>query len=258
MLIGRTNHFDATATTLTADAEAADLGVTNLQIRQLGSILRIPAASGYVEWDLGSSKSFKAFSLQGTNLTSAATFRLRLSDTATTTGDILDTGAAGDAQVDDDYGAFYHVLTTALSAQYGRLDIADATLANMDFGRLWGGPMSAPTYDHRHGGENAPLDYSKVGVTEAGQTVVRTGVKARVLSFTMDMTDAEAFTIARDLDRNAGLSGDVLVMLEPTGSYVSETSALGIVTQASPITTRSFDLRMKSYRVREHASPFQT
>lgn len=257
MLIAWQNLSDEAAATLTADTTAALLPVANLRVVTFDSVCRFEAASGWIAWDLGSSLTLRAIFLGGTNLTSAATKRIRLSDVSTTGTDILDTGTVT-ASVNDDYRSLYHVLAADTAARYGRIDLADSSLTFIDVARLFVGPAWIPTYGPQLEDAIVPVDLGRKQQTAGGQVFTDFGPQGRLLDFTLDVGEAEAMASARALDRAVGTTRDVLAMIETSGSYVSENAVFGQLDVVAPLTTRAFNLRRKRYVVRERINPYLT
>lgn len=257
MLFAWDNLTDAEGATLTADTTPALLGVSNLRVTTFDVVCRFAAASGWVAWDLGSSQEIGVIAIPGSNLTSLATKRIRLSDTDTTTGDLLDTGVVS-AGINNDYRALYHVIASPVTARYGRIDLADSSLSFIDLARLFVGPYETPTYGPLNEDAILPIDLGRKTLTAGGQIFTDIGPKGHALDFTLDLSEAEAMSIARKLDRVVGATKDVLAMLETSGSYVSENSAFGLLDVISPIATRAFGLRRKRYVVRARINPYLT
>lgn len=222
MILGITNRFKTA--TLTASAETTSMPIENLQSDQLDLIWRVTSLPAYIDWDFGSSATFQAVVLRG-NFTSAATIRIRASDTDTTTGDVLDTGTVS-ASVDDNYNDIWYYLSSEYTARYGRIDLADSGNSRFDIGGCYVGPILAPTYDVIPDWSVNPIDFSRKDNTAGGHVLSELRNRTHELDFVLNLTEAEGSSIAMALGRH-GTAQNVLAMIDTSGSYVSERAALG-------------------------------
>ena len=248
MLLGWQDRL--AAATLTASAEASTLPVSNVVAPTLDLVWRLPASSGYIDFDLGSSLSFKVIALVGTTLTSAATLRVRASDTDFTTGDLLDTGVLS-SLVDNDYRSIFKEFASVVTARYGRIDIVDSSLSEIDIGVAFLTPVSEPANNQRYGWEILPFDRGRRTEVVNGQVVTGGGPRGRGLTFDLDLTEAEAYTIPVALDRAAGQTGLVLAMADQDGSYVSQTSVIGFIQRATGARNYTTGRWRKRFTIRE-------
>lgn len=251
MMIGWRDRISTA--TLTADTEESTMPVENLQVATFDLIWRSTAAPAYVDIDLGASLSFRVLALSATNLTSSATIRVRASDTDTTTGDLLDTTTVS-AGVDDDdtERSVYLVFGAEVTARYLRIDLADAALSYIDVGHAMLTPVVEPATDALLGSAAIlPFDLGRKVQTAAGQVQVDTGPRGRGVEFTLDLNQAQAMSFAVQLDREAGVTGNVMVLLEQSGSYVWQHAVVGTVSEAAPLRLTTFSRYRKRYVVRQ-------
>jgi len=256
-LIAHTNHVDLAG--ITAGSEETTLPIANVQSVHLSSKWRTAAGtvSSHASADFGSSKAVGVLFLGGTNLTASATIRLRASDTDSTavSGDLFDSTSIS-AAVNDNYGAVYYVLSSAVTARFWRVDITDNALATdpdyLEIGRIFLGPIWQPSRGITYGWSAACVDPSSRSRSRGGQVFVDVRPKFRVLDLEVAfLSEAEIYANAFEIDRANGVNKDILVIPIVGGSHVSEQAVFGLVSQTTPIVNPSFNLFRKRYRVEE-------
>lgn len=253
MLIAWTNLADTAS--LTAGSEIATLPGTNTQNAHLSRRWHTAAAvkNSYLIWDLGSSQSCACLGVFGTNLTSAATIRIRSSDlSSTVTANLeLDTGTVS-AGVVAGYGAIYKTFASTQS-RYWRIDVEDTTVAsNLQIGRVFLGPYWQPTYGHSYGWGVATLDPSRKVKSYGGQTHLDVRPQFRQLRFSLDWNnEAQMFANAFALARANGVVKDILVIPDPSGSYVSQQAVWGLVTESAPLINERVGIWRQQFSVEE-------
>lgn len=251
MLIGSTNRFDDA--TLDASGEALGLPVENMQVNPLKKTWRVESGTAWIDITHATSSTMRVFALmaagQGNDLTSAATIRIRCSDTSTTTGDILDTGVIS-AGVISGYPHVYHVLAAEISAKFCRIDIV-SSLSIIDIGRGYVGPVWEPTRNHSFGRGVSWADDSNSVRSEGGQIITGIGARFRVFDFALDFnSEAEMMTNAFELDREKGINDDILVMLDPD-TFPQKLSLFGPVVRVTQLLRRDGGIVSKRYQVEE-------
>ncbi|MGE0446384.1 MAG: hypothetical protein AB7P99_14245 [Vicinamibacterales bacterium] len=253
MILAWDNRFDAA--TLTPGSAASTMPVGNVQHPHLSR--RWHTASGvkssYVLADLGAATACAVLAVVGTNLTSAATFRLRAStaDPTAVAGDLLDTGVVAGA-VKTGYGAIYKGFA-AVTARYWRVDLTDTTVADhLETGRVFLGPSWVPSLDLLYGWSIASADKSRRTQSLGGQSHVDVLAAARVLEFTLSfMDEPEMFGNAFAQARAAGIHSDVLVIPQESSAYVSEQSVFGLVVASEPLVHERWRIFRMRYQVEE-------
>ena len=133
-------HSDRVAGgTVTASTELPTLPAINLQQPFLTpNRWRSSANAATIDVDFGVSYTIGVLGLFGSNLTAAATFRLRLSANSNMTSPTYDTGVSQiNAGVDPTYGHLIHVLPTSQAGRYLRLELTDSSLSYIEAGRLF-------------------------------------------------------------------------------------------------------------------------
>ncbi len=149
------------------------------------------------------------------------------------------------------YPQVYLLLDQALSARYVRLSFADPALAELWIGRLFGGPAWEPVRNRSYGDAIRWEDPSLRDRSQGGQLLMGKRQKHRVLSFQLEFNSkAEMMANAFELDREAGLTEDVLVMLDPAG-YRQQESAFGPLTRSTELTHWTFQRQRKLFEIEE-------
>lgn len=254
MLLAWLNKLD-TAAALSAGSELDSLPGANVQQAHLSRKWHTAAGvkSSYLLLDMGASTLCQLLAVLGSNLTSAATLRLRASDAdPTATGSLLlDTGVVS-AGVKDGYGAAYKSFT-ATAARYWRLDLTDnAVPDNLQIGRVFLGPRWQPSANQLWDWNVTPLDESRLDESYGGQTYADVRPQRRVLQFVLDfMDEAEMYGNAFALARAQGIVRDVLAIPEITSAYVSEQSVWGLLTASQPLSQRKVRIYQQKFEIKE-------
>lgn len=253
MILAWANKIDAA--TLSAGSAAAGLPVTNVQHAHLSRRWHMAAGvkSSYLLADLGSSIACAVLAVLGTNLTGAATYRLRASNTDVTAvaGELLDTGVvAGAAKTG--YGAIYRPFA-AVAARYWRLDLTDTSVADhIEVGRVFLGPSWQPSIDLLYGWSITPTDPSRRAQSIGRQTHVDVLPQSRVLEFKLSfMDEAEMYGNAFALARANGLAKDVLAIPVETSAYLSEQAVFGLLVQSEPLVHEAWQIYRMQYQIEE-------
>lgn len=228
MFLAWINKLDAAV--LSASGLAATNPVQNLQVNPLSKAARIAGTSMTIDFDYGSGTLWRVFGLlpagQGGDATSAATIRVMLSDAAAGNTDVYDSGTLA-AGVKPGLPELWHVLPSALSARYGRIVASDASKTFLDFGRLLGFGGTGfwePSRRHANGYQVAPLDNTVRSRALGGALHRRGGRVIRRLGFTLNhVPKAEFYDNGLRADLESGLTGSVLVMLDPVNFRQEET-----------------------------------
>jgi len=253
MLIAWDNKADSAA--LTASSEQASLPGSNVKQPHLSRKWYTASAvkSAALTLDLGSSTSCGLLAVLGTNLTSAATLRLRASnaDPTAVAGDLLDTGTVS-ANVKDGYGAVYKSFN-AVAARYWRLDLTDNSVSdNLRVGRLFLGPKWAPSAGMLYGWAPAVNDPSKIAKSYGGQSYADVRPQFRALQFELSyMNEAEMYGNAFALARAKGVVSDVLAIPFEAGTYISEQAVWGLCTAQQPLIQQAVRIFRQKFQIEE-------
>lgn len=214
------------ATAVTTDSEVSTLPAANLLDTSRQVVWRSSVTTCKLMVDLGSSMSIQLVALAGLNLPTTGTIRLRLSTVSMGAGDVLDTGA-GAPDINVLYKTWAYVAAAAVNARYVQIDFTTSG-SYVEAGRLWIGAAFIPAINYEYNPENTTADMSQIrrGV-RSGRTFTDAGPKVRSFGFTLSgLTAAEAATI-EDMYLTVGTSGQVVVIPNPSGSYVARETFIG-------------------------------
>lgn len=134
-----TNRVDGAA--LTASAEASALPASNVQTKSVSKVWRIPAATGYVDMDLGASYGLDVMSFIQPNagLLMASTDIVRwTAGTSAGLSNVYDSGNIN-AGVVERLGYHVHRPASTVTTRHLRLTVTAAALSVIDIGRIWAG-----------------------------------------------------------------------------------------------------------------------
>ena len=221
------------AGTVTASTETPTLPAINLQHPFLSpNRWRSTANTASVLVDFGASYTIGAAALLGTNLTAAATFRLRVSANSDLSTPTYDTGVSEIAAgVDTDYGHLIHVLTDPAAGCYLGLALTDSSLSYIEAGRLWAGTAFQPDHNYSFGARDTTLDSTRIVPSESGQAWVELGVTQREIRLRLEaLTDTEVNADIAAM-RRLGRGRDVLAVLNPGSTNLGRDSIFGLITE---------------------------
>lgn len=268
--------------TLSGGSFVASLPRDNLKdriIRKVSRTTDLLSASTQVKIDLGVSKVVRVFGAFNHNCSIDATYRLRGSDDATFATTAFDSGVTdvwpavfphGTLEWEDDNWwdgkytpeqisgyttSFTKTLPEGVFARYWWLEVFDANNAAgyLDIGRLFLGRAWQPSLNMNYG---ASLGWeTKTDVQEAlsGTEYFQKRTPYRVKKFTLDMMpEDESFAQAFELQRQAGVDGEILFIHNPDGDpHALRRSFLGRLRQLSPIEYPYFNRNKLAFEIKE-------
>lgn len=136
-------------------------------------------------------------------------------------------------------------LPSVQNFRYWRVEIADVDNSDgyVQIGRLFMARGWTPSINYTYGASLGYQDPTPVETSLSGAEYFDIRSKFRVMNFDLDyISDTEAYNYALDLQRVAGISGEVLVMpdggedagQQPLRSFVGRLRQIGAVTQPKP------------------------
>jgi hypothetical protein len=271
-LLSWVNWLDRAATVITASSQAGSLGPTRLAEPQLRARWR--SAPGVVtpqlDVDFGASREVGILALAQPDdaggvdadgeargwMASTDTVRHRLDVTTAGAGAVLDTTAiAGGWR--SGYGIHVHQPGAPVTARYWRCNLNAASLASVpgfvDLGRAWAGPVWTPSRGNiAYGFGEAWADGAEVTRNaRSGLDFVDLGPRQRVVSFGFPvLTEADGAQI-RELQRIAGVNGQVLFVPFPGAGAEKAAPLIGRLTEVQPITLPSFARYAATFQIRQ-------
>lgn len=240
------------AASVTTDSESATLPVANLADTSRQVVWRSTAATCKLMVDLGAAMQLRLFALAGLNLrpTGGDTIRLRVSAVSMGAGELIDTGAIA-VDVNTAYKTWAYVAAAAVTGRYVQIDFSTG-LAYVEAGCLWVADAFVPAINYEYNPEAQVTDQSQVrrGV-RSGRTFVDLGPKPRSFALSLSaLTDAEAATID-DMYLAVGVSGQVCIVPNPSGSYVARETYIGRLEVVRPVVRVRVDRHATAMRVIE-------
>jgi len=267
LFVAYDNHLDDA--TLSGGAWETTLPLNNLKDQQPSKVARTTndaASSTQFTADLGSRKNINVISLIHHNLSNAATWRVRISNAADFATTVVDTGTvdvvdAIEAYGELDWGAFtwggkpsnavlaefnpiaFYFNNDGALGQYVKIEITDTANGDeyIEMGRAYIATAFIPTDNVAYGVTASFVDDSRSVMSRGGQVYVDTVPKRRRFGFTFhSMNEAEAYTQANEIQRQKGLSGDVLMALDvDDATNRMRQSAYGRIVDLQPVVHQS-------------------
>lgn len=246
------NHVDSSA--LSTPAQAATLPVTNLAEPIAGKVWRsLGSTNNYFDCDFGAAKPVQILALAGLNIGAADTVRHQLSAVSAGSAELYDSGAI--TGVNPNYDYLFTLLTAAVNARYWRCSINAASLAAQgyfDVGRAWAGPIWQPASNFSYGWGETWADDSRVTSSQkSGADYIDHGPRRRIIDVSFARFSAADQAQAKELDRVAGINGQVLFIPNPDSANRNTEGLIGRMTSVTPILQPNFSIYSKNYSIRQ-------
>jgi len=210
--------------------------------------------SEYLTIDLGASYPVDTVALFGLNLSLEGTTRVRasLTDATAQIGELYDSGNQV-GKVDPYYTSLIHLLPSAVTARYVRIDLADSHVGCIEAGRLFVGKRVQPEVNFSAGWSKGWTDRSRITEGFGGQEYVDKDVSYRSVEITFEfLSDAERYGFVEEMDLLNGQSTDVLFIEDTGSSNLGRDSIWGLMRDNQAVVQPySVGLFRKSYRIRE-------
>ena len=252
------------AANLAAGVADDGFAVANLQTIQPSEVWRASDLSNaFVTVDLGAQSTVNLVAMLYTNLSSAATWRVRGASTsaaAVTAAPDYDTSAiTAWPQTDLGDWDFVHAINwfgaSPQTLRYWRVDLIDAANADghIQAGRLYIDDAWQPGANIDFGWTLNWIDPTRRSRATSGAAWPTARAPYRAIDFRLDLLDEDdMYDEAFDLDRLRGESADVFVLRDPTSAKrLQDQSVYGLLTGLRPIVQPHFATFAKRYRVEE-------
>jgi len=195
--------------------------------------------------DLGMPMAVDTVALLGL---SAVTARCRISADDPNGADLYDSGILTVSQA---HRQSVFVLPASVVARYVAFDLTSAA-AFVEVGRAVVGSRSTFHYNFSYGWGFAYADLSRKARTRGGQTQVSRESRYRTLDMSFDfITKADRDGFVDAIDRENGLSRDVLFVTDPQSADLARDTVWGLLTETTPVIQPYFDIFSKTYRIEE-------
>lgn len=143
---------------------------------------------------------------------------------------------------------------SARTHRWWRIDIDDSTneAGFLDFARLFICSAEPFTYNASYGAGIGYEDATRVSADVTGGLHAVRRLPRAYLDFALDFgNEAEMLGRALDLDRQLGLSGDLLALLDHEAeSFAAQRTVYGALTALTPVVLPHFNIFSKRYRIR--------
>lgn len=226
--IGWEKNIDTAA--LKADTQVGSLPVGNMKQGDVARIWRAKDNDTYIVADFGQDINIAGTMLAGTNLTSNATRRVRVSTESSgnsASGDAHDSGTANANM--SSTGLFGYLLPETVSGRYLRVDLADSSISRIEAGRWWAGDFLTPDTGVSFGFSKSWVENTQRSETPGGQTHVDRGRQRRTqnpeFSFLNDSEANEFDALIRDI----GLFSDLWFVWTLDNTTISRDSLWGML-----------------------------
>ncbi len=226
ILLGKRNLTDLSAAAFTASHESGGLVVENLQTVDVTERWRAGAVSSVsLETDLGAAYDVGLLALINSNITSAATGRVRgaTSQANLTAAPGYDSGAgislwpADTSTAIRGYVNIVHIPSTVQSYRWWRWDLDDAGNGDgyLTAGRSVIQEVVEPDRNFARGAMHGHRDPSVARRSRGGQPTWRTETKSRIRSFELPALTAAEADALDDIDALHGRTLDRAICLQP-------------------------------------------
>jgi hypothetical protein len=186
-------------------------------------------------------------------LTNAQLVALSGSGSSITAGYTYDSGVLS-AGIVPGYRQSVHLPSAAVTGRYLRLDLSDPSNPDgyLRIGAAFAGPMASPAISIAPDAGEGWQDDSVVTTSKGGQEYVSIGSSYRVLDVEFaNLTDAELYGIAHEIDRIASLRSNVLFIPDPASAYLQRAAVFGRIVALDPPTRRFPGVASKRWRIKE-------
>lgn len=250
------NWIDESGVALSASSALSSLPINNLANPILAKVYRSSSSvSPTIDIDLGAARAAGVLGLFGHNLASGDTIRHMLSAVSAGGSELLDTGAvASGAQ--EGYAQSVKVLAASVNARYWRIEVNAPSLSPtpgyVEIGRAFIAAAWQPSRNFSFGSGEKWTDASLVAEAErSGAEYIDLGPRRRERSFALEFMSAADRDQSRELDRLAGLTGQVLFIPDPNSADLQREAILGRLKEMSPIEVTHYSVFSRSFAIVE-------
>ena len=260
-LVGFPNRIDDA--TITGGSWLAGAPVTNVGTWALAETARSSnalAASTKIRINHGAAVTARALVLMRHNLSSAATVQWKRGTTAGAS-DVADSGAV-DAwrftprSLDGEVYDVQVVQASQTSAQYDEIEIVDTANAAgyVEIGRVFVGPVFAPTYNPQYGLIDSHEDLSIIGKAHSGAQWPAPTRRLRKVQFelvALSLTEGDAL---HEMEQIEGLTGEVVYLpFIDAPAKMQRYGMVGLLNELNGIQYPRYSTRARGFSVRQRA-----
>lgn len=249
----------ARASTPSAGSWSSGLPITNIITRDLGTVARstdATTASTKFRLDFGASRALRAFALVNHNLSSSATWLIKIGTTSGAS-DVYSGSAVNAWQlasfdatvvalgIDDstyqrsDYASII-VLPATYSGRYVTIEIVDTGNADgyVQIGMVWAGALWVPAVNAKFGLQNGHGDLSSISYAMSGADYSSARRRPRTVKFLLPHLTVSETEIVHELERVIGTIDDLLYV--PDIEDAAATQRYGFVGRMSTMSALEY------------------
>lgn len=195
--------------------------------------------------DFGAEKSIDTAALIGIE---ANTARCRMTSQGGTTGDRYDSTAKDVGP----YGQGVWLLEAPALVRSITIDLVNAPDDWCRAGRMVAGRRSTYGVNYEFGSSATTVDPSPRSRTMGNQIRIERRPLWRVFEINFPLiSDADRWAFVEDIEREAALQNDILLILDPSSSNLPRDTIWGLLSDASPIIQAHHGYHSKTYRIEE-------
>ena len=204
--------------------------------------------------DAGASVAWDVVGLFGTNFDPGAGTTLQIS-LGTTLGasDVYASGSIA-ANVVAGYRQSITVLPQTYTARYLKVAITDSGNSDgfLTVGMAYAGPLWTPSRNFSYGQANGWQDDTTFQTSKGGQQYPIIQQPYRHQTFKLEnLNTTELWAQAAEIDRLAGVTGNILFIPDPAGSHINQEALFGRIVKSEQPVRSFYGLYSKSYDMRE-------
>jgi len=181
----------------------------------------------------------------------ATTIRVRVSATDPTgeLGELYDSNPQSVSQV---YEQAIFLLPAAVAGRYVRVDLTHSTKSYVEAGFAVIGAKMQFTYNYDWGGGRGRIDPGRRAVTEDHQTQIdrRARMRTAALNFGW-VNETERWAILEAMDSEAGLSENVLLIMDCASVDLARDTILGLIDELAPTIDVAHELSSRAISITE-------
>lgn len=181
----------------------------------------------------------------------ATTIRVRVSATDPT-GEAADVYDSEPQAVSQAYEQAIFLLPAVVTGRYVRVDLAHSSKPYVEAGFAVIGARLQFTYNYDWGAGRGRIDPGRRAVTEDHQTQIdrRARMRTAALNFGW-VSEADRWAILEEMDREAGLSESVLLIMDCASSDLARDTILGLFDELAPTIDVAHELSSRAISITE-------
>ncbi|AWK90344.1 hypothetical protein [Azospirillum thermophilum] len=230
----------------------ATLGVDRLQGKHVARVHQQDGPELALRADLGAHLAVDAVVLLIVNAGPGATMQLSASATSPDLSAGVVYSYQGTAYVDPAHGYAIHLLPATVTARYWEVRLTDPALQVSRAGRLVIMPLHRFAHNLRPNWSTRWEDTAEERDGAGGQMYARAGVRRRIMSADFgELTREERDTVALEVERLVGKTGDVLLVTRPHAPNLAHYTVWGKPVDTGGVNEPRLGIFSKSFQIKE-------